>query len=219
MIQAFRDTEEAGSRGLTPGIKTTKSLVEFGTLWWGGRLCDDSCTFHGPWPDLWMSPSTAGPPPTFQYQLAFLPLPFALLSTTLFVLFLVLCCPSRPLLFSSVLPSLSPGRAAVATTRVQVGSDSETGSSWVQTRREKVSSVRQRQQRVIFILDTNTAAVSSPVPPLLLCFILFFLIFVSPPLSCRLPFDSDQNVVFSLLLENLVDSLQLSQRCKQYREG
>lgn len=71
---AGRETER--KLGFMLGIKTTKSLVEFGALCWGGRLCNDSCAFPGPWPDLWTCQTTVSPPPTFQYQLVFATLVF-----------------------------------------------------------------------------------------------------------------------------------------------
>lgn len=50
-----RETERKQEAVFPASSEDDESLVEFGTLCWGGRLWDDSCTFHGPRPDLWIS--------------------------------------------------------------------------------------------------------------------------------------------------------------------
>lgn len=71
-----KEAERKQEAGFHCGSEDDKSLVEFGTLQWGGWRCDDSCTFHGPWPDLWFLWFLwllLSPPPSFQYHLAFKP--------------------------------------------------------------------------------------------------------------------------------------------------
>ncbi len=85
-----REAERKQEAGSHAGSEDDQSLVEFGTLCWGGRLCDDSCTFHGPWPDLWISPVLTHPPfLSVSVSLRAFPSPRSPLSATLVFLSLV----------------------------------------------------------------------------------------------------------------------------------
>lgn len=51
-----------GSREAENRDEYKESLMEFRTSGWGGQLCHNSCTFHEPWADLWISLSSVNTP-------------------------------------------------------------------------------------------------------------------------------------------------------------